>query len=108
VTGETRVSELKDGLIRTYNFNPLDVIGEVHPAESLVGGDAEANARIVRAVLAGEPGPCRDVVVLNAAFAIVAGGKSGTVQEGAAVARECIDGGAAVKKLQALIEMSHA
>ncbi len=108
VTGETRVSELKDGLVRTYNFNPLEIVGEVHPPESLVGGDAEANARIVRAVLAGEPGPCRDVVVLNAAFAIVAGGKAGTVQEGAAVARECIDGGAAVKKLQALIEMSHA
>jgi anthranilate phosphoribosyltransferase len=108
VTGETRVSELKDGLVRTYNFDPGELIGGLHPAESLVGGDAAENARIVRDVLTGAAGPCRDVVVLNAAFAIVAGGKAETVAEGAAVARDCIDGGLAVRKLQALIEMSHA
>jgi len=108
VTGETRISELKDGLVRTYNFDPGEIIGGIHPAESLVGGDAAENARIVRDVLTGAPGPCRDVVVLNAAFAIVAGGKAETIAEGAAVARDCIDGGLAVRKLQALIEMSHA
>ncbi len=108
VTGETRVSELRDGLVRTYDFDPREILGDVHPPESLLGGDAEANARIVRDVLTGAAGPCRDVTVLNAAFAIVAGGKAGTVAEGVAVARDCIDSGRAIRKLQVLIEMSHA
>jgi anthranilate phosphoribosyltransferase len=107
VTGETRVAELKDGLISTYNLDPVALFGQTDPVEALKGGDAETNARITLAVLGGEEGPRRRIVVLNAALAIVAGGKAGTLREGIAVAEACIDSGAARKKLQALIEMSH-
>jgi anthranilate phosphoribosyltransferase len=107
VTGETRVAELKDGLISTYNLDPVALFGQTDPVEALKGGDAEMNARITLAILGGEEGPRRRIVILNAALAIVAGGKAGTLREGIAVAEACIDSGAARKKLQALIEMSH-
>ena len=109
VTGETRVSELKEGLISTYNLDPLELFGETYPAADLKGGNAEENARITTEVLSGNrQGACRQIVVLNAALAIVAGGKAGTIQEGMAKAKECIDSGAALKKLQALIERSNS
>ncbi|OHE24371.1 MAG: anthranilate phosphoribosyltransferase, partial [Syntrophus sp. GWC2_56_31] len=74
VTGETRVSELKDGVITTYNIDPLELFGEIIPASDLRGGDAEANARITTEVLTGAlQGACRQIVLLNAALAIVAG-----------------------------------
>ena len=108
VTGETRVSELKEGLITTYNIDPLDLFGETYQASDLRGGDAETNARITTEVLTGRQGAGRQIVILNAALAIVAGGKAGTIQEGIALAGGCIDSGAALKKLQALIERSHS
>ncbi len=107
VTGKTRVSELKDGLVATYNIDPLELFGEVLPADRLRGGDAEANARIAAAVLGGEEGARRRIVVLNAALAIVAGGKVETLRKGVAAAEEAIDSGGARRKLQALIEVSH-
>ncbi len=67
-----------------------------------------ANAEITKAVLSGDDGARRKIVVLNAALAIVAGGKAQTIAEGIQVAEECIDSGAAIKKLQALIEMSRS
>jgi len=109
VTGETRVAELKEGLIATYNLDPLELFGETYPASDLKGGDAEANARIATEVLSGgRQGACRQIVVLNAALAIVAGGKAGTIREGMTKAGELIDSGAALKKLQALIEKSNS
>ena len=108
VTGETRVSELKDGIISTYNINPADYFGKVYGGEALLGGDASTNAEITKAVLSGDDGARRKVVVLNAALAIVAGGKAQTMPRGSRVAEECIDSGAAIKKLQALIEMSRS
>jgi anthranilate phosphoribosyltransferase len=108
VTAETRVSELNDGLIATYNIDPVDLFGETFAAAELLGGDAEANARITTEILSGETGARRGIVVLNAALAIVAGGKAGTIREGIAVAEGCIDSGAALKKLQGLIERSHS
>lgn len=108
VTGETRVSELKDGLITTYNINPVDSLGNVYTVEDLRGGDASVNAQITKDILSGKNGARRKIIVLNAALAIVAGEKAETVQEGIKVAEECIDSGAAIKKLQALIEMSNS
>ena len=108
VTGETRVAELNDGIVRTYNIHPKDYIGKTYPLRDLRGGDPAENARILGGVLSGKPGACRDVVLLNAALAIVAGEKAADIREGLRVAAECIDSGAAVKKLQALIEMSNA
>ena len=109
VTGETRVSELKEGMITTYNIDPLDLFGETYPTSDIRGGDAEQNARITTEVLSGgRQGACRQIVILNAALAIVAGGKAGTIREGMATAGACIDSGAALKKLQALIERSNS
>jgi anthranilate phosphoribosyltransferase len=107
VTGETRVSELKEDLITTYNIDPADLFGETYPASELKGGDAATNARITTEVLSGaRKGACRQIVVLNAALAITAGGKSKTIREGIEIAGACIDSGAALKKLDALIQRS--
>jgi anthranilate phosphoribosyltransferase len=108
VTAETRVSELKEGIVKTYNINPADYFGKTYSGEALLGGDASTNAEITKAVLSGDDGARRKVVVLNAALAIVAGGKAQTIAEGIKVAEQCIDSGAAIKKLQALIEMSRS
>jgi len=108
VTGETRVSELKDGLITTYNIDPIDVLGETYRGEELVGGDASINAQITKDVLTGKDGACRKVVLLNAALAIMAGEKAENIREGIAIAEECIDNGAAIKKLQGLIELTNS
>jgi anthranilate phosphoribosyltransferase len=108
ITGETRVSELKDGLISTYNIDPADYWGESYPADALLGGDANVNARITTDVLTGKKGACRQIVLLNAALAIVAGEKAGNIKEGIRTAAEAIDSGAARKKLQALIELSNS
>jgi len=108
ITGETRVAELRDGIVRTYNINPVDYFGRLDSLESIRGGDPSANAQITRDVLSGKNGPCRHVVLLNAALAIVAGEKAKDIKEGLAIATDCIDGGAAVKKLQGLIEMSNS
>ncbi|MBW2561846.1 MAG: anthranilate phosphoribosyltransferase, partial [Deltaproteobacteria bacterium] len=108
VTGETRVSELKEGMITTYNINPVDLFGETLGGEELRGSDASTNAQITKDALSGKNGACRKIVLLNAALAIVAGEKAKTVQEGIALAKGCIDSGAAIKKLQALIEMSNS
>ena len=108
ITGETRVAELRDGIVRTYNINPVDYFGRVDSLESIRGGDPSVNAQITRDVLSGKKRSCRHVVLLNAALAIVAGEKAKDIKEGLAIATDCIDGGAAVKKLQGLIEMSNS
>ena len=108
ITGETRVSELRDGVISTYNIDPADLFGEIYSVEALRGGDATANARITKDVLTGQNGACRQIVLFNAALAIVAGEKAGSLKEGIQVAADAIDSGAARKKLQALIALSNS
>ncbi|MBN2437137.1 MAG: anthranilate phosphoribosyltransferase [Deltaproteobacteria bacterium] len=107
VTGPTRVAELNDGLVTVYDIDPVELFGGISDAADLRGADAASNARITMNILEGEDGAGRRIVVLNAALAIVAGGKSQRVSEGINVAEACIDSGAALKKLQALIELSH-
>jgi len=107
VTGETRVTELRDGLIATYNIDPVDLFGDTSPVDALLGGDASLNAQITKDVLSGKDGACRNIVVLNAALAIMAGEKAKTIKDGIKVAQDCIDSGAAMKKLQALTELSN-
>ena len=76
------------------------------PAE-VAGGDPAHNAAITRGVLAGDKGACRDVVVLNAAAALVAAGKTDTIEAGMRVATESIDSGAAHDKLQKLVRFTN-
>jgi len=103
-TTTTRITELNTGKIRTYEFDPLPYIGEYHSAASITGGEPFVNAGILRAVLEGEKGPARDIVLLNAAAGIVAGGKAETIKEGYNLAQKSIDAGQAQKALDGLRE----
>ena len=108
VTAETRVSELKDGLITTYNIDPIEIFGQTYRGEELVGGDPSDNAQITKDVLSGKDGARRKIVLLNAALALMAEEKAQDIREGIALAEEYIDSGTAIKKLQALIELSNS
>jgi anthranilate phosphoribosyltransferase len=102
-TGPSRVSELRDGDVRTYELSAELLLGEVCEPEELGGGDPAANAAILRSVLTGQSGAPRSVTLLNAAAAIVAGEKADTMNDALQLARESIDSGAAMAKLEALI-----
>ena len=106
-TGESRVSEVRDGTVRTFIVRPEDFGLPRATIADLQGGDRDQNAEIIRALLGGEPGAKRDIVVMNAAAALVAGGQARDFKEGAASAARAIDGGAARAKLDALIALSH-
>ena len=102
LAGETSVGEVRGDTVRLYTITPEDFGLERAPVEEISGGDAAHNAEIIRAVLAGEKGPRRDIVVANAAAAIVASGRAADFLEGAHFAAESIDSGEARKKLDAL------
>ena len=102
-TGPNRVSQLDNGSIRSYVLDPTDVGLPRVSVSALRGGDAAENAAILRSVLQGEIGPRRDVVLLNAAAALVAGGCAADMREGLHLAARSIDSGAALEKLEALI-----
>ena len=106
VTTTTRVSELSPAGVRTYEFDPLPLIEDYADAGDLTGGTPELNAAITRAVLGGERGPKRDIVCLNAAAGIVAGGKAETLTEGWQAAQDSLDSGAALRALDALVAAS--
>jgi len=106
-TGPNKVSQLKDGRVKTYTLDPQELgLPRAQMAE-LKGGKAAENARITRSVLAGEKGPRRDVVLLNAAASLVAGGTAENFQEGIRQAIESIDSGAARAKLDAMVAYSN-
>jgi len=108
VTTETRVTELKDGIVSTFNLDPVVYFGQTYSLEELAGGSPEENARITRSILSGkERGAKRAIVVLNAALAIVAAGKAETIPEGIKMAEECIDSGRALYKLNQLVEITN-
>lgn len=100
--GETRVAELKNGEVRTYTIAPEDLGLRRARPEDLQGRTPEENARTLMAILEGEKGPARDIVVLNAAAAIAAGGKTETLAEAMPLAEESLDSGAALGKLHEL------
>ncbi len=104
--GPTRVSELRDGVIRTYELNPDLLLADgVCDASDLAGGDAALNASILKGVLSGERRDgARQVVLLNAAAAIVAGEKADRMEDGLKLAEESLDSGAALAKLNELME----
>lgn len=106
-TAETFISELVAGQVKSYKLNPNRYGISLASDSELKGGTAEENAQIVSSLLKGEKSPKRDVVLLNAAVAIMAGEKAKTVEEGIQIAAESIDSGKALQKLQALIEMTH-
>ena len=100
--GPNLVHECRDGRIRSYTISPRDVGLDQAPLSTLTGGDAGRNAKIVLAVLRGEPGPCRDVVLLNAAAAFIAADRVPDFPAGLRMAGESIDSGRALESLERL------
>jgi anthranilate phosphoribosyltransferase len=106
-TGPNRVSHFKDGNVKSYELDPLKLGFEGASISELLGGDAPTNAAILRGVLSGEIRDARrDIVLLNAAAALLAADKVGDMFEGIKLAAETIDNGAALAKLEALVAFS--
>lgn len=106
ITGPNKVSELKDGEIRSYSVEPEDFGLMRAPLRDLQGGDVSKNVEITQAVLEGREGPQRDIVVLNAGGAILVGGKARELAEGVELAKQSINSGAPRKKLESLVRLS--
>ncbi len=106
-TGVTYVAALDDRVIRTFEIAPEDAGLPRTTPHQLVGGDPAHNARALRAVLAGEKSPYRDIAVLNAAIALVVADRASDIREGAAFAAWALDSGAAAQKLDALVRLSN-
>ncbi|HDL89905.1 MAG TPA: anthranilate phosphoribosyltransferase [Thermodesulforhabdus norvegica] len=109
VCAPTRISEVNSTGVKTYDFYPEQYFGETASEDEMKGGDPEVNAAILKAVLGGkEQGPKRNVVLINSAAALVAAGKVENIKEGIELARKSIDGGAALQKLEALIDFTRS
>jgi anthranilate phosphoribosyltransferase len=106
-TGPTEVYEVNAGTYFQYYVLPIEIGIAVAQAEDLTGGDPEANARVARAVLAGEKGPARDIVCVNAAAAISAAGLADDIQQGIERAGEAIDSGKASAVLDRWVDASN-
>lgn len=107
-TGSNKVTELRNGEIKTYFLNPHQMGLPLTELLQLKGGTPEENAEIARRLLQGEKGPRRDVVLLNAAATLVIAGKAADFGSGLAEAAESIDSGAAWQKLEQLIQLSQS
>lgn len=101
-TGSSLIAEVREGRVRTFQLVPEEVGLARTSRVALRGGDAHWNAQIALDVLRGTPGPCRDVVLLNAAAALVAAGAAEDLREGICRAASAIDSGEAAAKLEAL------
>ncbi len=106
-TGPSFVAELKEGKIETFQVTPEDAGLSPARPEDLKGGDAEHNARALKAVLDGGPGPYRDVVVYNAAGALIVAGKAKDLKQGAALAAAAIDDGKARAALDKMVAITN-
>ena len=105
-TGESIVSEVREGVVRTFTVRAEDFGMPRAAIRDLLGGDREQNAEIIRALLRGEPGPRRDIVLMNAAAALVAGLRARDLKDGVALGAESIDSGQALSRLERLIALS--
>jgi anthranilate phosphoribosyltransferase len=100
--GETVISELTGGQVRTFRITPEEFgISRTTPKD-IAGGTVAENANIIKAILKGAKGACRDIVLLNSALAFVAAGKAESIKAGIELAEDSIDSGAAMEKLERL------
>jgi len=106
ITGPTRVGEVRNGSVHTYEVTPEECGLRRAPLDGLAGGDAALNASLIRDVLAGKKSARRDVVLLNAGAALVAAGRADHLRDTVPLAAQAIDSGAALEKLQTLIAFS--
>jgi len=109
VTGATRISELVDGRVHTFSVTPEEFGLKRSSLEELAGADTPQQAAAeMRAILAGEPGPKRDMVLLNSGAALMAAGMTETIAEGIGTAAGVIDSGKALAKLDELVQLCTA
>jgi len=106
ICGLTRISHLKNGEVNTFEITPEDYGLKRGVTADIIGGDAGENAKILKAILNGEKGTKRDMILLNSGAAIVAAGRAGDISEGISVAEKSIDSGKALAKLEKLIEFT--
>jgi anthranilate phosphoribosyltransferase len=106
ITGPTRIAEVREGNVRTYEVTPEEFGIKRVALEELSGGDAAANAAIIREILEGKKSPRRDIVLLNAAAALVAAGKADHLADALPLAVQSIDSGAATARLNALVQFT--
>jgi len=107
ITGPTRIAELREGTVRTYEITPEEFGMNRGTLDEISGGDAAANASIIRDILAGKKSPRKDVVLLNAAATLLAAGKVDHLADALPLASKSIDSGAASEKLQALVRFTN-
>jgi len=107
ITGPTRVAEVREGQVRTYEVTPEEFGMERAPLEAISGGDAATNAAMIRDILQGKKSARRDVVLLNAAATLVAAAKADSIGAGMPLAAKSLDSGAAAEKLEALVRFSN-
>jgi len=105
-TGETRISELKDGTVKSYSLMPQDLGYPLARPQDIAGGAPEDNARKLVAVMRGERSPARDIIAMNGGAAVYVSGLAGTLKEGAKMAEDAIDSGKALQVLQRMVEMN--
>jgi anthranilate phosphoribosyltransferase len=106
-TGPSKVAEYRNGEVRTFVVTPEEVGLARATPDQLKGGDAVANAAALRAVLGGEKGAYRDIVVLNAAAALVVAGKAAALADAARLAEQVIDSGAALQTLDRMVAITN-
>jgi len=108
ITGPTKIAEVRADWLRVYEIAPEQFGLSRASLESISGWNATENARIIRAILAGERSPRRDVVLLNSAAVLVAAGKADSISDAISLAEESLDSSAACAKLDALIAFTNA
>lgn len=109
ITGPTRVAEVREGSVKSYEVTPEEFGMSRAPLDSISGGaDAAENALIIRKVLDGKKSARHDIVLMNAAAALVAAGKAEQLRQGVQLAAKSVDSGAAAKKLEALVSFSQS
>jgi anthranilate phosphoribosyltransferase len=107
-TGYTKISECREGAVNTFYLHPADVGLPKTTLASLKGGDPKHNAQMIEAVLAGQLGPARDIVLLNAGASLLIAGAAASVDEGILMASRAIDRGEAKRTLERLVSLSTA
>ena len=106
-TGSSFVAELKDGKVATFQVTPEEAGLPRARLEDLKGGDAQRNAQVLQAMLDGEPGPFRDIVLFSSAAALLVAGKVDDLKSGVALAAEAVDSGAARRTLAQLVAITN-
>jgi anthranilate phosphoribosyltransferase len=108
ITGPTRIAEVREGTVRSYEVTPEEFGMSRGTLDDICGGDATTNAAIIAEILAGKKSPRRDVVLLNAAAALVAAGRADHLADALPLASKAIDSGGAAAKLEAMVRFTNA